>query len=235
MALYIKLLKTDRPVSAFPLLPVYQEFPATYTISPSYATPVEDRAASRLYELKTPTPRVAPLLADDYAVIELEYDEQAEWREAAADGARRPIPSVVTELEARGVEVVQDDHRVAPIFGTLGYLDLLIQATPAVTGALAVVLAAWLQKRGNHRVKLKVGDRELEARDLGELQSLLDVASKFEGSRQPASERDRVERLAHELWVLRGRPDGSPEVDWRKAEELIARFSGMGTQSPGTA
>jgi hypothetical protein len=235
MALYIKLLKTDSPVSEFPLLPVYQEFPATYTINPSYATLVEDRADSRLYELRTPTPRLAPLLADDYAVIELEYDEQAEWAEASAEGTGRPTPGVVTELEARGVEVVQDDHRVAPIFGTIGYLDLLIQATPAVTGALAVVLAAWLQKRGNHRVRLRVGDTELEARDLGELQTLLDVASKFEGSGKPASERDRVERLAHELWVLRGRPDGSPEVDWRRAEALIAQFRGKGTEARGPA
>lgn len=30
-------------------------------------------------------------------------------------------------------------------------------------------------------------------------------------------QRRRAEQLAHELWVGRGRPEGSPEVDWEEA------------------
>jgi hypothetical protein len=34
-------------------------------------------------------------------------------------------------------------------------------------------------------------------------------------------QRDRISARAHELWVLRGRPEGSPEVDWLNAESEI--------------
>lgn len=30
-----------------------------------------------------------------------------------------------------------------------------------------------------------------------------------------------VESLAYDLWIARGRPEGSPEVDWRDAERLL--------------
>ena len=30
-----------------------------------------------------------------------------------------------------------------------------------------------------------------------------------------------IAALAHELWVARGRPDGSPEQDWSRAEEKL--------------
>lgn len=34
-------------------------------------------------------------------------------------------------------------------------------------------------------------------------------------------QRERVERLARELWERRGRPEGSPEVDWAEAERQV--------------
>jgi hypothetical protein len=40
-------------------------------------------------------------------------------------------------------------------------------------------------------------------------------------------ERQRIEELAFDLWVKRGRPVGSPEVDWERAEELLAHDSGI--------
>jgi hypothetical protein len=36
------------------------------------------------------------------------------------------------------------------------------------------------------------------------------------------SSRDRVAVLAYRLWQERGCPDGSPEIDWHEAEQLIA-------------
>lgn len=31
-----------------------------------------------------------------------------------------------------------------------------------------------------------------------------------------------IERVAYRLWEERGRPDGSPEEDWRRAEHEVA-------------
>jgi hypothetical protein len=210
VSLYITILRTDRPVSELPL------------VADSASTPGQGAGAPA--SAGTLDPRLARALSDGYAVLELDYDEQADWHEAWKNGGGRPTPSVVPALREHGIEIVQDDHRVPPIFGSLGYLDLLVQATPALTGALAVVLAAWLQKRGNHRVRMKVGDKEFEARDADELQRLVGMALAFEGTSAPATDRERVARLAHELWAMRGRPDGSPEVDWNRAEELLARY-----------
>jgi hypothetical protein len=33
---------------------------------------------------------------------------------------------------------------------------------------------------------------------------------------------DNVEHVAYRLWEERGRPDGSPEEDWRRAEQEVA-------------
>lgn len=30
-----------------------------------------------------------------------------------------------------------------------------------------------------------------------------------------------IEKLAHELWIGRGRPEGSPELDWLRAEQML--------------
>jgi hypothetical protein len=32
---------------------------------------------------------------------------------------------------------------------------------------------------------------------------------------------DRTEKLAHSLWEKRGRPGGSPTVDWSQAESIL--------------
>jgi hypothetical protein len=41
----------------------------------------------------------------------------------------------------------------------------------------------------------------------------------------PSAEIDPEEHaiavLAHELWSQRGRPEGSPELDWFRAEEIL--------------
>jgi hypothetical protein len=34
-----------------------------------------------------------------------------------------------------------------------------------------------------------------------------------------APDHDVVEELAYQLWILRARPIGSPEVDWYRAEQ----------------
>ncbi len=39
------------------------------------------------------------------------------------------------------------------------------------------------------------------------------------------SERGDVERLAYQLWIERGSPLGSPEIDWYQAEKLFRESS----------
>jgi hypothetical protein len=36
------------------------------------------------------------------------------------------------------------------------------------------------------------------------------------------SEQQQIARLAHQLWVERGTPEGSPEKDWFEAEQMLA-------------
>jgi len=52
------------------------------------------------------------------------------------------------------------------------------------------------------------------------------------------SRHELVIQLAHELWEQRGRPIGSPEVDWFAAEQAVYASlvaSGMITPSPNDA
>ena len=51
----------------------------------------------------------------------------------------------------------------------------------------------------------------------------------------PQISRNEVARLAYLLWQRRGCPFGSPEVDWRKAEEQLLRRTPAGVQNPSTA
>jgi hypothetical protein len=34
-------------------------------------------------------------------------------------------------------------------------------------------------------------------------------------------ENQAIEKLAHELWIGRGRPQGNPEEDWLRAEQML--------------
>ncbi len=43
----------------------------------------------------------------------------------------------------------------------------------------------------------------------------------------PIIENARIEALAYELWQARGCPQGSPEVDWHRAEELLSNDDGI--------
>ena len=33
--------------------------------------------------------------------------------------------------------------------------------------------------------------------------------------------REEIQRLAYQLWIERGRPEGSPQDDWERAERLL--------------
>ncbi len=41
--------------------------------------------------------------------------------------------------------------------------------------------------------------------------------------------REEVERLAYQLWIERGRPEGSPQDDWDRAERLLQFTRGEAT------
>jgi hypothetical protein len=52
------------------------------------------------------------------------------------------------------------------------------------------------------------------------------------------SRHEFVEELAYKLWIQRGRPRGSPDVDWFAAEQAVYASlvaSGMITPSPSDA
>jgi len=44
-------------------------------------------------------------------------------------------------------------------------------------------------------------------------------------------DREAIEALAHQYWMQRGCPDGSPEVDWLGAEEELQNRMGPMAQA----
>jgi hypothetical protein len=53
-------------------------------------------------------------------------------------------------------------------------------------------------------------------------------ASEIKASDQPGG--DAIAKLAYELWLRRGSPDGSPEQDWYEAERILkGSAESMGT------
>lgn len=48
-------------------------------------------------------------------------------------------------------------------------------------------------------------------------------------------DREAVELRAYELWIERGSPIGSPEVDWLRAETELAETTHPATQSQAAA
>ena len=45
---------------------------------------------------------------------------------------------------------------------------------------------------------------------------------------------ERTAKLAYELWELRGCPEGSPEVDWAAAEEVLASSREVVEKTPSS-
>jgi hypothetical protein len=53
------------------------------------------------------------------------------------------------------------------------------------------------------------------------------------GEFEPEVTHKRVEKLAYALWEGRGRPLGSPGVDWLRAEKILTSSeAGLGTEFP---
>jgi hypothetical protein len=48
----------------------------------------------------------------------------------------------------------------------------------------------------------------------------------------PRPSYDDIARLAYQLWEERGRPDGSPQVDWERAEAALQIETTRLTQTP---
>jgi hypothetical protein len=47
------------------------------------------------------------------------------------------------------------------------------------------------------------------------------------GAHRVALLRELTRQVAYQLWVERGRPLGSPEVDWLRAEALLAHLESV--------
>jgi hypothetical protein len=72
--------------------------------------------------------------------------------------------------------------------------------------------------------KSKGGGVSCMSRSATELR--LDRSAEGDGRRRvlvmvDAPERDEIAELAYQMWVKRGRPDGSPDEDWLRAEEEL--------------
>jgi Protein of unknown function (DUF2934) len=154
-----------------------------------------------------------------------------EFFEDEHDGSRIPLDRFEPSLKTIGdslckekIEFVKDHQPILPIMGPIGWENILIQLTPALAGALGAVLGAWLQQRGNRRLRFKVGDKEFEARTTAEIEALTQMASQLEAQHDDRDRESRIEALANQLWILRGKPIGSPEVDRSRAEEMISKF-----------
>jgi hypothetical protein len=131
---------------------------------------------------------------------------------------------LMTAMQQANIGFIEDRQDKIPALGpSQPFLNLVMQAAPALTGALGAVLGAVLQQRGARHLKMRVGDREFEARTVDEIQALMEIASTAE-QRDFRNREERIAALAHRFWVLRGKPVGSPEEDWKQAEEIIARF-----------
>jgi hypothetical protein len=55
------------------------------------------------------------------------------------------------------------------------------------------------------------------------LPSVLRINSKGESMENQELDQSRIEHVAYEFWVQRGRPIGSPEEDWFRAEQRLRR------------
>jgi Protein of unknown function (DUF2934) len=148
-------------------------------------------------------------LGHPYCVIEVGY------------GGADTEDDLIAAMREAHIPFVEDRQDKVPPMGPIHpFLNLVMQATPALTGALGAALGAVLQQRGARHLKMRVGDREFEARTVDEIQALMDMASAME-QRDQRSREERIAALAHRFWILRGKPLGSPEEDWKQAEEII--------------
>ena len=57
--------------------------------------------------------------------------------------------------------------------------------------------------------------------------------TRLEARNEPT--REEISARAHRCWVERGRPEGSPEVDWRRAEEELRREREAGRSAAASA
>ncbi len=78
--------------------------------------------------------------------------------------------------------------------------------------------------------ELQIFEREL-ACELRKGYERLEAAMKNirQQASEPCLERKDVEQLAYELWDRRGRPVGSPDEDWLRAENIL---TGKGAEEP---
>lgn len=113
--------------------------------------------------------------------------------------ARDESPILTREWQSSFREVlsaIRDNHinvdapfiacdAIDAVSGYTGELAVLIQAvSPVLTG----ILGAWLQSKTNRKVRLKVGDIEVEANTVSEVDQLLQHALSLQGSHDDAKQ-----------------------------------------------
>jgi hypothetical protein len=134
-----------------------------------------------------------------------------------------------------GARIPETDTMVADVSATLQYaigriLDAKLPRLKKVTGYTRKLLLIWSGYffADGERLKEILDARKLTAQDVdtillidgdSELHWVADPAGLFGPCRRPS--KDEISICAYDLWERRGRPFGSPEVDWLEAERQL--------------
>ena len=79
--------------------------------------------------------------------------------------------------------------------------------------------------RSRHPIQVREPDGSHDRADESRSAIMNDVDATYDID--SGTEHDRIARIAYVHWEQRGRPHGSPEVDWYSAEEAVRRMRAL--------
>jgi hypothetical protein len=98
------------------------------------------------------------------------------------------LGSMSRALQARGIEASAQSFAFDAVDGgggLTGTFALIGTALGVFIGAGATVVAAWLNSKNGRKVRLKVGDIEVEAQTLDQVEQLIARAQEIQQSNKP--------------------------------------------------
>jgi hypothetical protein len=98
------------------------------------------------------------------------------------------IREVISALKANKIEADMPFMVMDSVEATSGYTGEIAVLIQAVSPILTGILAAWLQSKAGRKVRLKVGDIEVEARTVEEADQLLQRAQALQASQESAKD-----------------------------------------------
>ena len=98
------------------------------------------------------------------------------------------------------------------------YLQNLASQEKIDHGEIELALLAVEQARLEYNARRDVLARELLRRSAGEVPTKIDLGG---------SDRERVKAIAELFWELTGKPEGSADDNWHRAESIVRRTSAV--------